>query len=145
LRITLSSAQIQIGQVKWGRAVTMPYGVEVGFDPQQEKIDAKVNLSQTGNFVGAIDTFIVRNPPLSLKLIPDAFVRGQNPDQLGYLITNYAEVIKPFFFNWTTDVAYEKDGFFGIVDNAAMIKRTISTPLIYGYRDIQFNLLAPKL
>jgi len=142
--ITGASAAVQIGELSWGVAVDPGYGFEVGFDPNEEDLNARYSESQTGNILGVVLTFTGRRTGVKLRLIPDSFIRDNTTGGFKDFWDNHASKFKPFFFAWNKDTAYEKDGYFAIVDTGSRIRRPLVTPLSTGYRDLEFDIIGVK-
>jgi hypothetical protein len=148
LRLTRGVAFIPtIGELQWGVRVEVPFGVMVGFDPQSESINANVQRSQTGQFLGAVRTFSSRQAELKFPLLTDAFVRSAvAPGGFQDFWDNHACKMKPFLFAWSpgNPGAFEKDSFFALVDPAQDIVRPLRTQLASGYRDLEFSVMGVK-
>ena len=145
LRITGGSVPIQMGVAAWGKRVDLPYGPMQGYDPQAMKINAKINQSQTGNFLGVVNSYAERRQTVGNQIIPDSYIRNMTaPGGFGDFWENWASHIKPFFYIWTQDVTYEKDGFYAIVDSSKDIQRPLATPVSTGYRNLSFDIVGLK-
>lgn len=146
LRITGTASPPEIGEVAWGTKVEIPFGVPPGFDPQREEIDQNFNRSQTGNILGALHRFVSRRIPISIDLIPTAFITGTTLGLLKEWWDNDGGIGKPFFFGWNAGNpgSFEKDSVFGVADPRRGIRRPLATQLDVGFRDLQFEVIALK-
>lgn len=145
VRLTRGTAFIPaIGQAQWGVAVQAPFGMEVGFDPDAEQINNRFNQSQTGNMLGATQTFVQRRASINLPLVPNSFVNGTAVGDFGEFWDNHARKLLPFLFLWNpgNPGSFEKDAMFAQVDPATSIRRPLRTQLDVGFRDLSFEVLA---
>lgn len=149
LRVTRASSFIvSIGQVGWGQAVVFPFGMPVGFDPNAETLNARSNISQTGNIVGAAVLFTQRRVSVSLELQPSTFVDDATIGGFREFWDKHGQLMKPFLFMWNaenlaTDTTFEKDSVFGVIAPGDL-GRPLTTQLATGFRDLSFEIVALK-
>ena len=141
LRITGSAAAPFIGQASWGKRVEVPFGIEVGYDPQTETVRMRHTRSQTGQILGAVATHSERRSNISLKFMPESFVRGTSVGDFGEFWDNNAKIGKLFLWQWNggNPGSFEKDAVFMVIENDASIGRPLVTQLDVGFRDISFS------
>lgn len=149
VRITRGSAfQISIGQLAWGKAVKFPDGVPVGFDPNEDRIVSRTNVSQTGNLLGATLQYIERRADLRLEHVPGSFVNDATLGGFKNFLETDGELGFPFLFMWNaendyTDTTFETDAFWGRLDIGS-IARALSTQLAVGRRNVTFAVVGLK-
>ena len=121
----------------------MPAGIETGFDPEDEKVEARFSQSQSGNILGAISSFSNRRASLRLRFVTDSFMRGVTTGQFGDFWRNHASLLQPFFFSWNpgNPGSFEKDTFFGVFDARSGIRRDLATQLASGLRNLDITVL----
>lgn len=149
LRVTrVPDFQASVGQVGWGKPVVFPFGMPVGFDPNAETLNARSNVSQTGNIVGAAVLFTQRRVSVSLELQPSSFVDDATLGGFRQFWDTHGSLMKPFLFMWNaedlaTDTTFEKDSIFGTVVPGDL-GRALTTQLSAGFRDLSFEMVALK-
>ncbi len=148
LRLIKASGFIpSIGQLQWGVRVDMEFGTQVGFDPQEERLVARINRSQTGQILGAISTYSERRATINIPLVTNAFVRSTTaPGGFQDFWDNHATQMFPFVFAWNpgNPGSFEKDAFFCQLEPGQMIQRPLRTPLDSGFRDLEFRVTGLK-
>lgn len=148
IRLTRASAfKVNLGELQWGTGVRAPFGFEVGFDPDAERLRARFNQTHTGNFVGSTVQFTERQADINLRIMPDSFVSDDtSPGGFRDFWNNHARLLKPFLFLWNpgtlaTDVTHEPEAFFALVDPGQGIRRPLVTPLDKDFRDVRFRIV----
>lgn len=147
LKLTRGSSFIpSIGQLQWGARVEFPTGVNVGFDPQEERLKSASTRSQTGNIVGAVRFFTERSIRIQGKLILDSFIRDETTGGFQDFWDDHASQMKPFVFAWNPGNPgnFEKDALFAVIDPRRGIRRPLRTQLDVGLRDIMFSITGVK-
>lgn len=145
LRLTRGSGFIpSIGELQWGTRVQFPDGVEVGFDPNVERINARANESQTGNFLGSIINFVQRSATVRMTLTENSFVTGTTLGNFKHWWDNDGSKMKGFLWWWNPDDTFRVDAFFAIVNPSTTLSRPLSTQVSVGRRDIEFEILGLK-
>lgn len=148
LRFTRGATFIpSIGQTQWGTRVDMEFGTQVGFDPQEERLVARINRSQTGQILGAISTYSERRATINIPLVTNAFVRSTTaPGGFQDFWDNHATQMLPFVFAWNpgNPGSFEQDAFFCQLEPGQMIQRPLRTPLDSGFRDLEFRVTGLK-
>ncbi len=138
----------QIGQLAWGEPVRFPFGVPVGYDPNQEQLNARFNEAQTGNILGSAVLFTERRVNINFQHQPSSFVDDATVGGFKEFWDNHGAKMKPFLYMWnaTTTAAtttFEKDSVFGVVDPGT-INRALVTQIATGFRDLAFQIVALK-
>ncbi len=138
---------VSLGQMQWGQGVRFPEGIEMGFDPDAERLVSRFNQSQVGNFLGSVIHYRQRIGRVDIRLVPDSFIRGNVIGQFREFWNNHAALFKPFLWHWNasdddaTDVTHEDQAFFAMVDPAVQIARPLVTPLVKGFRNLSFTVM----
>lgn len=144
LRIEWTNAdKVQIGQVAWGQPVRFPFGMEVNFDPNNERLMARFNQAQLGNILGATVLFSERRAPVRLEHQPSSFVDDATIGGFREFWDNHGAKMKPFMWMWNSSTTFEKDTFFGVI-NPGRIGRPLVTQLDVGFRDLEFEVVGLK-
>ena len=147
LRMTRGASFIpSLGQLQWGVRVEIPFGVQVPFDPEEERINARSTKSQTGNIMGTTLVFSERRARLRFPLQTDTFLRSATTGQFGDFWNNHASLMKAFFFAWNpgNPGSFEQDAFFAIIDPRSNIRRPLTTQVDTGFRDLQIEIQGLK-
>lgn len=134
---------ISIGEIQWGIAMEFPYGVETGFDPNEERIEGQLNRSQTGKIIGAIRKHMIRENRIKIPLVLDSFVRDTTTGSgFADFWNNYGKLLKPFIFAWNAGDpgSYETDAYWAVVKPTFDLRRPIVNQLASGYRDIELTV-----
>lgn len=150
-RVTITRAsafQVSIGQLAWGKAVKFPDGVPVGFDPNEDRIVSRTNVSQTGNLLGTTLQYIERRHEFRLDHVPGSFVNDATLGGFKNFLENAGEVGLPFLIMWNaeddfTDTTFETDSFWGRLDPGSL-GRALSTALATGRRNVGFAVVGLK-
>jgi len=144
-RMTRGSAFIpSIGQLHWGLKVTMPFGITVGFDPQDEQIRGRTNRSQQGNLLGSITTFSSRRARVNIPLLTNTFIRDNTTGSgFNFFWENFGRKLLPFIFSWNPGDPglFEEDAFFAVIDSKAGIRRPLRSQLDIGFHDLTFTVV----
>ncbi len=147
LRMTRGSSFIpSLGQLQWGVAVDFGFGVTVGFDPEAERLRARMNQAQTGNLLGSTLQFSERRASVRFRLLTDTFIRGTTVGDFGEFWDNHGSLLKQFFFAWNpgNPGSFEQDAFFAMVDPGVAIRRPLATQVAAGARDLSFDIVGVK-
>lgn len=146
LRVTPTANRLAIGQLQWGTRVEVPFGVGVGYDPNQEALRVGFNQAQTGNIMGSFFRFVERRATLDLKLLPSTFVDGTSLGDFKDFWDNHASLGRPFFYAWNAGNPgnFEEDTIFGTIDQGAGIGRPLVTQIDVGFRDLRLEVVGRK-
>ncbi len=150
-RITVtrgSAFKISIGQLAWGKAVKFPDGVPVGFDPNEDRIVSRTNVSQTGNLLGTTLQYIERRAEFRLDHVPGSFVNDTTLGGFKNFLENDGELGKAFLLMWNAEnlfatTTFETDSIWGRLDPGTLA-RSLSTQLDVGRRNVTFAVVGLK-
>lgn len=143
LRITRAATFIcSIGEMQWGTAVEFPYGINLDYDPQLEKIEGQLNRSQTGKIIGAIRKHTEKESHVKMELIDNSFVRGTAVGQFAQFWDNHGKLLKPFFWAWNPGDpgSFETDTYWAIIKPTFDLRRPLRTMVDSGMLDLEWTM-----
>lgn len=147
IRVTRGASFIaSLGQLQYGKAVVVPFGMSVPFDPNAEVINVRRNVSQSGNVLGSTENFTERIVEFAMILLPSSFVDGTALGEFRSFWDDHASTMKPFLFHWNpgNPGTFEKDAIFGTINPGSGVDRTLTTQLATGLRNLQLSMRALK-
>lgn len=140
-----------LGELQYGKAVVFPTGMQIGFDPNVEILQARRTQSQTGQILGTSERYSDRRETINVPLLATSFVDGTDVGEFKEWWDNNGSKGKGFLWHWNPDPDpdanpgdFEKDAFFAIVDPQSRISRPLATQVATGLRDVNFSVTGPK-
>jgi len=141
--LTGSPTTPEIGEVKWGYALSFPYGIEYPYDHRSRDVEMQANYSQTGNITSVLRTRVMRRAEVRLRLFPWSWVSDETPEGFSDFLYNHAYLGRPFFWAWNPGNPgdWEDDTMFAVLEGL-QITESIATPLDAGVRNVEMTFIS---